>query len=69
MAFQIFFSIYLISSFCLFSLLNSTHTNAKQFYNMMVSNKTEINMSDSDEDLMNNMYNALFQCFGIIITG
>ncbi|XP_060864971.1 lysosomal cholesterol signaling protein [Metopolophium dirhodum] len=50
-------------------LLNSTHTNAKQFYNMMVSNKTAINTSDSDEDLMNNMYNALFQCFGIIITG
>lgn len=52
-----------------FSLLNNTHTSAKQLYSMMVSNKTAIPVSDSDEDLMNNMYNALFQCFGIIITG
>ncbi|XP_025413139.1 integral membrane protein GPR155 [Sipha flava] len=50
-------------------LLNNTHTNAKQLYNMMISNKTVINKNDSEEDLMNNMYNALFQCFGIIITG
>lgn len=35
---------------------------------MMLSNKTA-NKSDTDEDLMSNMYNALFQCFGIIITG
>ncbi|VVC29895.1 Hypothetical protein CINCED_3A002443 [Cinara cedri] len=49
-------------------LLNNTHNNAKELYNMMISNKTA-NISDSDEDLMNNMYNALFQCFGIIITG
>lgn len=34
----------------------------------MISNKTVSSTSDS-EDLMNNMYNALFQCFGIIITG
>lgn len=60
----------MICDFIFISLLNTTHKNAKQLFDMMVSNKTDINLSNSDEDdLMNNMYNALFQCFGIIITG
>ncbi|XP_050440687.1 integral membrane protein GPR155 [Adelges cooleyi] len=50
-------------------LLNETHYKPREFYNMMISNKTIANLLDSDDDLMNNMYNALFQCFGIIITG
>lgn len=57
-------------NFVFISLLNNTHTDAKQLFKMMVSNKTDIHMDNPDEDdLMNNMYNALFQCFGIIITG
>lgn len=62
-------SVKIVNYLFIFSLLNNTHTNAKELYNMMISNKTVINMNDSEEDLMNNMYNALFQCFGIIITG
>lgn len=59
----------IVINFVFISLLNNTHTNAKQLFKM-VSNKTDIHMNNPDEDdLMNNMYNALFQCFGIIITG
>lgn len=35
----------------------------------MTSNKTATDVNEYDKDLMKNMYSALFQCFGIIITG
>ncbi|XP_050524359.1 integral membrane protein GPR155 isoform X2 [Daktulosphaira vitifoliae] len=51
------------------SLLNETHSKPEDLYNIMISNRTMASFLDSDDDLMNNMYNALFLCFGIIITG